>query len=75
MAGVGEMITGRGARQSRSLAEQAQATQRTQLADERRRVDAVAAGQSLNAQRGGGGLLAYIDQAKARGDKLKETFG
>jgi len=57
-AGVVDTITG----ESADLAKKAQKKQEAMLATERRNVDAVEAGQRQVAQ-GGGGLLAYVDDA------------
>lgn len=73
MAGVGEMITGRGARKQRSLAEYAQNEQASRLSAEARRLDTIERGQRGNAARGGGGLLAFVDEFSK--GKLKETLG
>lgn len=75
VAGVGEMITGRAGRRQQALAEAAQAEQARRVAEERARLDALERGQRQNAQVGGGGLLAYVDQAMAGGQKLRETLG
>lgn len=74
MAGIGEMVTGSGARKQRSLAEAAQNEQRTRFADEKSRIDAIEAGQRAVLGIGGGGLLSFVDDKIGKG-KLKETLG
>lgn len=73
MASVGEMITGKRAKQQASLAETAQAEQSARLAAETAKVKKVEEGQKQAANRGGGGLLAFVDDEIRA--KLKKGFG
>jgi hypothetical protein len=69
VAGIGDMITGKGARRQAALAEAAQAEQKRLADEEAADLDALLKGQEQNAQVGGGGLLAFVD------DRLKGTLG
>lgn len=69
MGGVADMVTGKSAKKQRVLAAVAQAEQQKRLDEDKARVDAIETGQRVNARRGGGGLLAFVD------DTLRSTMG
>lgn len=64
-----DALTGKTAKKQYNLAREAQDASQARLAKEAASVKAVEDGQRRAAQRGGGGMLAYIDE------KLKQTFG
>lgn len=66
--GVADMITGKSAR----LAKQAQDRQAAMLADEKAKTQAVEDAQRRVTTAGGGGLLAYVDDATK---VLRKSFG
>ena len=58
---MSDALSGRTARKQYTLAREAQAEQRAQLAKQRGDLDAIEAGQKRLRQGGGGGLLAFLD--------------
>lgn len=71
MGAIVDVFTGGGARKQAAMAAEAQARQQAALDAEKAKTAKIEAGQRANAQRGGGGLLAYVDDP----GKLKQTLG
>ena len=58
---MADTLTGKQAKKQYALAAEAQAAQRAEIAEQKRRVALVEAGQQRLRSGGGGGLLAFID--------------
>lgn len=59
---MADTLTGKTAKRQYALAAEAQAAQRAEIAEQKRRVALVEAGQQRLRSGGGSGLLAFIDQ-------------
>lgn len=70
MGGIVDAITGESSRRQARLAQAAQDAQAQRLADEKARLDRAEKGQRLVGQRGGNGLLAFVENSG-----LRKVFG